>query len=653
MRIDEIIIHNYRQFSNIELIFNKVKENDLFIVIGRNGTGKTNLLNAINWCLYDDEPHLSKDSKGIPILNLNTIKESNPGEGKEVLVKVGVKTDDGHYFSFERKALFVIDEEKKYPIMRQSSFTASYPDKKGNMKFIEDDEAEVYVNRFFPRKIREFFFFDGERLDGYFKEAKAQNISNAIFEISQIDLLDKIGKNLENLSREYAREMGKTSPLINDTALKLDREKDNLTDCENRIKHCKEQIETANNEINDLTKNLSDLPDVSKLENERQALKEDQEVKVKVLEDKTREKSDLLIEYGKIIYFYPAIKKALSILEERHRSGEIPPSIDKDILKEMLSNEICKICGRGLDSHSKDHVEKLLEKFNMSTSVARKLLLMEAPLKQYLTRLVALGTEIYRASRDIKQYEDDLASIDKKLNDIDKEMSGYNADQIKSWYQRRSEYERIKSDNEEKLGRFKAGRDEVKKKISDLKVQLEEEMDREFKAENIKKRVDLCNKASRIVTNAKEFIMQETRKEIGKETKDIFFKLLWKKETFSDVRINTDYSLSLIHHMGYDCLGNTSAAERELLALAFTLALHKTSGFDSPILIDTPVARVADEHRENFAKIFASVSREKQTILLFTSAEYSHEISGLLEKKYSGRYYLNMGPNEKETKIGV
>ena len=104
---------------------------------------------------------------------------------------------------------------------------------------------------------------------------------------------------------------------------------------------------------------------------------------------------------------------------------------------------------------------------------------------------------------------------------------------------------------------------------------------------------------------------------------------------------------------GLNCLGSISAAERELLALSFTLALHKISGFDSPISIDTPVARVSDDHRENFANIFLEVSKNKQVILLFTPAEYSEEISNVLEEKINSKYMINLLADESETSIEV
>ena len=74
------------------------------------------------------------------------------------------------------------------------------------------------------------------------------------------------------------------------------------------------------------------------------------------------------------------------------------------------------------------------------------------------------------------------------------------------------------------------------------------------------------------------------------------------------------------------CLDSCSAAERELLALAFTLAVHEVSGFNSFLLIDTPVGRVSDMNRNNFAQVLLDVSKTKQIILAVTPSEYSDEL---------------------------
>lgn len=187
--------------------------------------------------------------------------------------------------------------------------------------------------------------------------------------------------------------------------------------------------------------------------------------------------------------------------------------------------------------------------------------------------------------------------------------------------------------------------------IDRLNKELNEELEKEVKVKKLKKQIDFCTKALDVVRKTKEKIMIETRNQIESEAKKLFFELIYKKETFKDIKIDEDYNINLIHSMGYECLGSVGAAERELLALSFTLALHKVSGFDSPILIDTPVARVDEMHRANFAQVFSEVSRHKQIILLFTPAEYSEEISKLLEQRSSNIYKLKLSSDEKYTKV--
>jgi len=71
-----------------------------------------------------------------------------------------------------------------------------------------------------------------------------------------------------------------------------------------------------------------------------------------------------------------------------------------------------------------------------------------------------------------------------------------------------------------------------------------------------------------------------------------------------------DYNVELIHSKtNTNCLGSASAAERELLALAFTLGVHSVSGFNSPLLIDTPLARVAGSNRLNFTNVLLEISK--------------------------------------------
>lgn len=96
-------------------------------------------------------------------------------------------------------------------------------------------------------------------------------------------------------------------------------------------------------------------------------------------------------------------------------------------------------------------------------------------------------------------------------------------------------------------------------------------------------------------------------------------------------------------------MGSCSAAERELLALAFTIALHRVSGHDSLLFIDTPVGRVSDDNREYFAQKLIEVSATKQLILAFTPSEYSEEIRKYFTPERISSYYTMKSDNEEST----
>jgi DNA sulfur modification protein DndD len=306
-----------------------------------------------------------------------------------------------------------------------------------------------------------------------------------------------------------------------------------------------------------------------------------------------------------------------------------------------------------LDSKSEQRVDDLLKEIKLSSEVVQELLRMEGALRAFAESIGNFQDETHRITRGINADEDDLADIERRITAVDKEMGGYDAEKIKAWHEERRRFEQTHDENLVRLGGLEAQKKKLTGDTNTLKERLDEELKKEAKAKKLKVQMDFCAKGLDVVRKTKETIMRETRERIQSETKTLFLELALRKGTFADVRISEGYNISVIHSMGYECLGSMSAAERELLALSFTLALHRISGFDSPILIDTPVARVADEHRVNFGRTLLDVSTGKQIILLFTSAEYSEDLSRLLDAKSSNRFSLRLSADEKETKLEV
>ncbi|MDI3477601.1 MAG: sulfur modification protein DndD [Thermoanaerobacterium sp.] len=655
MRISEIIIKNFRQFKDVKIVFSKNKEHDLHTIIGRNGHGKTNILNAINWCLYGDQPHLSSRSKLLPLLNMETIEESRYGEIKDVFVQVSITTDTDKNIIIRRKASFRLQGKGEEPIgIGKPELEVITTTSDNDTSILTDDEATNYVERVVPKKIREFFFFDGERLDKYFMNPDEQQISSAVFDISQIYLLQTLIKNLNNVKREIESEATRNNPDLDSIRLTKEQKERDLEQKINEINECKDQIKTSKEIIIECNDYLRGMPDVEDLEKERENLKQ----RINEIKDdnktKKLQRSDKLMEFTKLVSIYPSIKYTLNTIDELREKGKIPPNVRPELLNKIITEEHCVICDRALDQNAIKAVEKLLNDIQLSSIIGQILTDVEVPLRVSVGQIKSLKNDMHVLNKQIIENENKLKELGEKVAEIDRKLDALkDKEKIKEKHEQRRLHEKLLETNLERLGQLKTELNSLEKQVKEYKDKFEEAMKKNINMQKLNKQRDFCDKAICVLEKVKSNIMNDTRKRIEEETRNTFFKLLWKKSTFKDVSISENYEISLTHDLGYECLGSISAAERELLALSFTLALHKVSGFSSQLMIDTPVSRVSDDNRHNFGKVLLEVSKEKQIILLFTPDEYSESIQKLFDSTASNRYKLKLSNNEKVASLEV
>ena len=102
MIISKILINNFRQYRDqIINLTPPTKEKNFTIIQGTNGSGKSNLLNSITWCLYGEEIHRAEKFEGLPLLNTFTSKNMQNGDKERVKVEIHMK-DDENLFIFRR-----------------------------------------------------------------------------------------------------------------------------------------------------------------------------------------------------------------------------------------------------------------------------------------------------------------------------------------------------------------------------------------------------------------------------------------------------------------------------------------------------------------------------------------------------------------------
>lgn len=635
MRIERIIINNFRQYKNVDLDL-KSRNHDVHAFIGKNGAGKTTLFNAINWCLYDEEPYIYSSESSTRLLNLDL-------DSGIVSVELHVRAKNNVLFKYKRSLKFVNGLEKG-----KSELEVFIVRTSGETNHIKDEEAvENEVINFVPPDISEFFFFDGEKLDNYFLSERAKNIEHNIVILSHIDILKRMVGRLNDKQKELKKEAGKLNSNVDEISEKLDIEIKARDNEQKRLNKLNSEINKADIRITELDELLRGVPDIESLERERDNLKTLEKSTNDNILIKEKELNNLFVHEAPSIFSYSLMEEILMDIDKKIEEGQLPTPIDDKIIEESLEKHVCKMCNRVLDEESEEFLNNSLNNLLFSTTQSKLLIKLKTPLTSHINNVKMFNDKKSTIINDLSGYRNNLKQIVNSINDIEKQIEGYDDDSIKQWFKERSDLESARESNRNSLVNVKANLQTLKKNIDKLEKELQEAMENDEKTQELKTKRALCLNSLDVVNKTINIIMDDTRKTIENSTKEIFFDLSWKKKTYGDIILDEYYNLKLINALtGENSLGTASAAERELLALSFTLAVHKISGFDSPLIIDTPLARVSDEHRENFAKVLYEVGKNKQILLLFTPAEFSEDVKSLFNKNNVLDYEIMMDDNE-------
>jgi DNA sulfur modification protein DndD len=649
MRIDRIKLQNYRQYKDETFNF-PVGKNDIHVILAKNGIGKTNLLNSITWCLYDDEPHMGNKYSGLPRYNLETAAEIK-GTNQERLISVEIHvTDSIKKIVFCRTASFQDNSGKI--VESQSSLKVYMREGDTELKTFTADNAKRYLDLYLPEKIREYFFFDGEQLDSYFKSEKVGQIKDAIYQISQVDIVNKVYNRLNEVAKSKRLELGKLSPDLQPIISEKEKLNDSKAVLESTIQQLQNNVKAAKNRILVLSEQLRGQDNLVVYENRRNVLRKEAiniETDLKQLKD----------EYIKFIRtmtinfaYYQTAKSTIQFIDSKREERKLPPDIDKGLIEKMLKVHKCFICGRDLEDEHTSKIEELLQTYAISnetshllTRIYSELCRLVDEVKTYPSLKENFTKRLAKALKLKKENETELQQMESEI------LKFSEKEQILSKYKEREELEVAVENIIKSEGIAEAELKSIKKDIEKIESSYEQALKKEIRCDKLKKSVIIAEQAALAVKELETSMMDDMRNKMEEKTTDSFLNLVWKKETYRTLKLDDDYKLDLIHKDGYSSLGSASAAERCLLALSFTLALHEVSGFNAMLFIDTPVARISDDNRTSFAEKLKEISESKQIILTFTPNEFSEEIKNIFTNSIASLQVLGTSESEKVTTI--
>lgn len=651
MKFENISLKNYRQYRDAKISFPPIEEGTFVIIEGANGAGKTNFLNAITWCLYGTEIHLDEDYKGLPIVNTSTIGELEEGEQCKVEVEIQMEGESGEKVVVKRSAKFRKTESERVEKVRTSNADRSdgfsfeiLRLKPGDTDWVAVRNPELVLQRIIPESIKEYFFFDGERLNEYFRSSNEDIVRKEVKKISQLDLLEKSIKHLDRRRDKFLKKSEDLSPEVE----QLREERESL----------KNELETSNKNLEELNEKRrefqrkekeyrekiksSSVENVGQLEERREKLEQRLE-DLQQEEEKVREdKKEYLLSIAPGMLSQEAVKIALEKINEREEAGDIPPDFKKNFLERLLDEGKC-ICGSDLNENAelRRTLRARLEETDDISDISEEVMRESANLNSILEKLRKFEKNRKEINTQLKEIEKERKKKSRDVREIEEQIKGVNAEKVQRWEAKAEDFSQKKRNIDEEIGKVKEWINNKKDKLDDIETEIDKKLSEKEEHKELKNIISFCKESLSVLEETKNEIMEENRREVEKKTENQFFELIWNPETFTDVSIDENYNISVTHKSGFEAIGTLSAGQRQALALSFLSALNESSGFNVPIVIDTPLGRISSEPRENIAENLPNYLEGKQVTMLVTDEEYTEKVRNRLTPRVGKEYKID------------
>lgn len=162
----------------------------------------------------------------------------------------------------------------------------------------------------------------------------------------------------------------------------------------------------------------------------------------------------------------------------------------------------------------------------------------------------------------------------------------------------------------------------------------------------------LVPRVQKALDEYKTALLERKIHQLQEAVTECFNLLCRKKDTLRKIRINpNDFSVALLDRHNRQVPKNElSAGERQIYAISMLWALGKTSGRPLPIVVDTPLARLDSDHRTLLVRHYFPVASH-QVLILSTDTEVDQRYFDELRPAVAHAYELEFDPLQCGTQV--
>ncbi len=648
MKLERITLDNFRQYYGRQrLEFARDLQRRVTVIHGINGAGKTSLFLAINWCLYGTRVENVKviDNVG-ELISKEAINRASPGERVRCSVELTF-LHNGDRYLVRRLLQGTKRVDNKIDLDSTDEFVMMRTLSDGQAKRVDNPIGTM--NAILPVNVREYFLFDGEKIDNFAKPEASDQVRQAIYLVLKLEILDRAQRHLDRAAQEYRKDLKQVSNAeLRNLLEKDERARSERTKAEKRKVEIQQEIESARRKIADIDRRLLEMQNARILQQQRDRIERDLKQRRLEMETVIARVRDLATG-GYFVIAQPAIERALRILDEKRERGEIPSSIRQQFIQDLLHQMRC-ICGRPFHDGSPEHQRLLnLMSGSMPGSLEDDVLDTASALRTFAERIERQQTDIDATMLRRAALVDIIKALEAELDDVGRQLKGSPLEEVSKLEEQRQDFlADIDSYNVE-IGSLSERTEKLSREIGELEKTIPRAQKAEQRGQLLGMKLDLAQRSADAIGEMYTVFADDMRQRIEAKTRDIFKLLVWKDSHFTDVSLGPDFNLEVIDRYGMPARPELSAGERQVLSISFITAMSRISEEEAPLVMDTPFGRLSSHHRNSIAKHLPELA--DQLVLFVTDEELRDDARMNLESRIGAEYRLEFSRTTSCTEI--
>jgi DNA sulfur modification protein DndD len=647
MKLISIKLCNFRSFygktPEITLVGGDAR--NITIIHGNNGAGKTSLLNAFTWVLY--EKFSAAFSSTEQLVNKRAVAEAKAGQPVECWVEVEWEHESKRYNV--KRLCRAYKNETDFSVTK-TELRMQVAGDDGRWYFPPEHPEEV-IGQILPASLHQYFFFDGERIERIVRSDKKAEIAEATKIFLGVEVVNRAINHLKEAKKTLENEL---KAIGNSEVKKLLKEQEKIEEeiarLHNRQTEIKQELEYQQIFKKETNNRFQELSATKELQERRQELENKKASNQQNLRETKEGLKRVISSRGYTVLLSQTISQFQVLVEEWKQRGELTSGISREFVNELLNSGRC-ICGTNLRSGSNGYqkVRNLLDKVS-SSAMEETAIRISAQVDEIDKQAATFWEEVDREQARINQLRQTISQIEGELDNIQERLRKDANEEISNLQKRLDEIEDKITDltfeqggNQQKITNLQIELDGLSKQIAKQKLNEERQV-------LAQRRINATTDAIERLTEVRNRQEQQFRFQLEKRVQDIFSEISF---TPYIPKISEKYELMLVENTaGIEAPVAASTGENQILSLSFIgsiidrvrewsekkklLTVPDSSAF--PIVMDSPFGSLDEIYRRQIAKIIPKLAN--QLVVLVTKTQWRGEVEKEMKHRIGREYVL-------------